>query len=239
MRLPPVLGTHAITAVCGLLDAATFLKLGNVFSTVMTGNVLLLAFAVGTRGITALRPVLSGTVPPYIVALLSFAVGAVLGGRLVHLGEPGRRIGLLLDALMIGGAALAAWRLHPTPVDAARYVVFGILAAAMGIQNALLRKWSTQDTATNLFTLNITGLLADGRNQRALRRGMSLAIFTASAVAGAVLCRYGVVWPIVASFIVVSVALPVLFRAAERPVTLAASSARSASRWLSPGRRCC
>ena len=197
----------------------------------MTGNVLLLAFTVGTRGVTALRPVLSGTVPTYICALLAFAVGAALGGRLVCLGEPGRRVGLVLDALMIGGTALACWLMQPTPDNHARYAVVGLLAAAMGIQNAILRKWSTADTATNLFTLNITGLLADGKDQRALRRSVSLMVFTVSAGAGAVLARYGVVWPVVAAFIVFVTALPVLLRRPDGPVTLAASSARSAHRW--------
>ena len=231
MRLPPVVGAHALTAVCGLLDAATFLKLGNVFSTVMTGNVLLLAFTVGTQGVTALRPVLSGTVPTYICALLAFAVGATLGGRLVCLGEPGRKAGLVLDALMIGGTALACWLMQPTPDNHARYAVVGLLAAAMGIQNAILRKWSTADTATNLFTLNITGLLADGKDQRALRRGISLAVFTVSAGPGAVLARYGVMWPVVAAFIVFVAALPVLLRRPDGPKPLAMSSARSAHRW--------
>ena len=231
MRLPPVAGMHAITAVCGLLDAATFLKLGNVFSTVMTGNVLLLAFTVGTQGVTALRPVLSGTVPSYLAVLGCFAVGAVLGGWMVRHGEFGRRMGLIVDALMIGGTALACWLMHPTPDNHARYAVVGILAAAMGVQNAILRKWSTADTATNLFTLNITGLLADGKEQRALRRSVSLMVFTVSAGAGAVLARYGVVWPVVAAFIVFVTALPVLLRRPDGPVTLAASSARSAHRW--------
>lgn len=233
MRLPPVAGMHAITAVCGLLDAATFLKLGNVFSTVMTGNVLLLAFTVGTQGVTALRPVLSGTVPSYLAVLGCFAAGAVLGGWMVRHGEFGRRLGLIADAALIGEAGLVSWYLQPGPDGSARYVVFGVLAVAMGIQNAILRRWSTQDTATNLMTLNITGLLADGKDQRALRRGASLAVFAASAIAGAVMSRYGVMWPVLAAFTVFAAALPVLLRTPVGPVPPAASSARSVHRWLS------
>lgn len=236
MKLPPVAGTYAVTAVCGMLDAACFLKLGNVFVEIVTGNIALLAFSIGTQGVSFAHA-LTKTVPPYVVALGCFAVGAVAGGRMVQLGEFGRRMGLIADATLIGEATLAAWLTDPGPDGSARYLVFSLLAVAMGIQNALMRRWPTKDLATNLMTLTLTGLLADSRlaggsGPNALRRGVSVAVFTASAAAGAVLARYGVVWPLLAAFIVFSVALPVLLRRPYPPVTLAASSVRSVPRQL-------
>ena len=145
-------------------------------------------------------------------------------------------MGFTTDAALIGVAAVAAGLTHPGAEGKARYAVFGVLAVAMGIQNAIMRRWGTKDLATNLMTLTLTGLLADSRmaggsSPNAVRRGVSIAVFTASAAAGAVMARYGVMWPVLAAFLVFSAALPVLLRS---PVTApVGSSARSASRWLS------
>lgn len=119
MRLPPVAGTYAVTAVCGVLDAACFLKLGNVFVEIVTGNLALLAFALGTQGVSAFART-AGAVPPYVAALGCFVVGAVLGGRMVQLGEFGRRTGFIADAALIGTAALASGLTHPGPDGNAR-----------------------------------------------------------------------------------------------------------------------
>lgn len=55
---------------------------------------------------------------------------------------------------------------HPGPTGGARYPVIAILAFAMGIQNALMRRWGIRDLATNLFTLTYTGLFAEWRWRR-------------------------------------------------------------------------
>ena len=215
IALPPfTVGVYAISAVCGLLDAASFLKLGLVFVEIMTGNIVLLAFSVGTRGTHELASAIP-TGWPYVAALACFAVGAVLGGRLVRAGETGRRIGFASDASLIGLAALVVALIHPGPVGNARYLVIAILAFAMGIQNALLLRWGIRDLATNLMTLTLARLLADstpggGDNPRAGRRSASIVIFTISAVAGAFMTRYGVLWPILAAFAVFALALPML-----------------------------
>src|SRR5690348_9132237 len=62
-----------LTVVTGLVDAVSYLGLG-VFTANMTGNVVLLAFAV------AGAPALS--VPRLATSLAGFVVGALLGGRL-------------------------------------------------------------------------------------------------------------------------------------------------------------
>ena len=98
--LPPLaVGVYGITAVCGMLDAATFLGLGHAFVETMTGNILLLAFTVGVRaGGEPASPLPGGHVLPYVAALACFAAGAVAGGRLVRAGEPGRGLALAMWA---------------------------------------------------------------------------------------------------------------------------------------------
>ena len=55
-RPPLAVGVYCITAVCGMLDAASFLGLGLIFVETMTGNILLLSFSLGVRRPTAGSP---------------------------------------------------------------------------------------------------------------------------------------------------------------------------------------
>jgi uncharacterized membrane protein YoaK (UPF0700 family) len=207
-----------------MLDAASFLGLGLIFVETMTGNILLLSFALGLHGshgeVASIFP--SGTVLPYLDALGAFGLGAMAGGRLVRAEEPGRRAGFAIETGMIGVAVLVVVLTHPGPPNVARYPVIGILACAMGLQNTLMRRWGVPDLATNLMTLVFTGLHADstlagGNNPRALRRSVSIAIFMASAAVGAFLTRYGVLWPLLTAFTVFVVALPILQQPRAEP----------------------
>jgi uncharacterized membrane protein YoaK (UPF0700 family) len=217
-RLPLMAGLGAITAICGMLDAATFLGLGHVFAETMNGNIVFLAFTLGTHGVPRLASLLPGNLLPYVVALVSFAAGAAAGGRLVRRdGETGRRIGFASDAGLIGVAAVVVALTHPGPAGQARYLVIGILAVAMGLQNVLIRRWGILDLATNAMTKTIAYLIADsalggGDNRHAMRRGVSIVIFAVGAAVGAFLSRYGVLWPILASFTLFVLALPILLQ---------------------------
>jgi uncharacterized membrane protein YoaK (UPF0700 family) len=106
---------------------------------------------------------------------------------------------------------------HPGPIGDTRYSVIAVLAFAMGIQNALMRRWGIRDLATNLYTLTYTGLFADstlggGDNPRALRRSVSIAIFLVSAIAAAFMSRYGILWPVLTAFLLFVLALPILLQ---------------------------
>ena len=217
-RMPLVTGAGAITLICGMLDAATFLGLGHVFAETMNGNIVFLAFTAGTHGISGLTALLASSMLPYAAVLVCFAAGAVAGGRLVRRdGETGRRIGFATDAALIGFAAAVVALTHPGPAGDARYLVIGILAVAMGMQNVLIRRWGIPDLATNAMTKTMAYLVADsalggGDNRHATRRSASIVIFAIGAGTGAFLTRYGVLWPILASFSLFILAVPVLLQ---------------------------
>ncbi len=95
--------------------------------------------------------------------------------------------------------------------------VIAILALAMGIQNILIRRWGIPDLATNVMTKTVAFLVADstlggGNNHHAARRGVSIVIFAVGATVGAFLTRYGVLWPILTSFTLFVLALPILLQ---------------------------
>src|ERR1700761_170330 len=110
--LPPLL--VSMTLVTGLVDAFSYLVLGHVFVSNMTGNVVFLGFALaGAPGFS---------VGASAVALASFGLGAPAGGEVgARLGED--RGHLLTGAVSIQVALLAVCvliaALSPQPVPAA------------------------------------------------------------------------------------------------------------------------
>jgi uncharacterized membrane protein YoaK (UPF0700 family) len=184
--LPPLL--VAMTVVTGLVDAFSYLLLGHVFVANMTGNVVFLGFAVaGAQGFS---------IAASLVALASFGVGSVLGGRIVqrfghhrghHVTVATATQGLLLAVSVV----LALVGTHPFG-SGARYALIVVLAAAMGVQNSSVRKLAVPDLTTTVLTLTVTGIGADsalggGKGSKSGRRLISVAAMFLGALAGAAL----------------------------------------------------
>jgi uncharacterized membrane protein YoaK (UPF0700 family) len=132
--LPPLLVT--LTIVTGLVGAFSYLVLGHVFVANMTGNVVLLGFALaGAPGFS---------VPASLAAPAAFGLGALSGGRLGS--ALGRRRGVLLSAtaavqavFLAAGVVMAAIAGSPVPAGY-RYGLIVALAVSMGVQNATARR---------------------------------------------------------------------------------------------------
>ena len=213
---PLLLALSLLTLVTGLVDAACYLGLGRVFTANMTGNVVLLAFgATGAQGLPVLAPT---------VSLVVFLVGAAAGGRLASrlVGPAGaevpasvrRRwvtITLLLELLLVAVAGVMALGLPVGGGGARRYVVIGLLAAGLGLQNATVRRLAVPDVTTTVLTLTLTGLAADswlagGRSPRTGRRVAAVGLMAAGALAGALLLRVDVALPVLAAASVIALA---------------------------------
>ena len=94
---------------------------------------------------------------------------------------------------------------------ARRYVVIAVLAAALGLQNATVRRLAVPDVTTTVLTLTLTGLAADswlagGRRPRAGRRAAAVGLMAAGALAGALLLRVDVALPVLAAALVIALA---------------------------------
>lgn len=204
-------GLYMVTSLCGLIDAVCFLALGGVFAEMMTGNMLLFALSAGTGAEL-------GDLRRYAAALGAFVVGAVIGGRMLRcspqLAE--KRVGFLVEWLLILAAALVAIWITPDAHNTAGKVVMALLAMAMGVQNALVRAHGVPDLATNVMTLTLAALIADSRlaggdRRHATRRMFSIGLFVCSAGVGAVLLHYFGVWvPLATAAAIMALALPAL-----------------------------
>src|ERR1700684_2613297 len=131
--LPPLL--VAMTVVTGLVDSFSYLLLGHVFVANMTGNVVFLAFAVaGAHGFS---------IPASVVALVSFGLGSVLGGRIVrHFGHHrGHHVAVATttQALLLAIAMVLALVGSQPFGSGFRYALIVVLGGAMGVQTSSVR----------------------------------------------------------------------------------------------------
>ncbi len=165
--LPVVLLT--MTLVTGVVDAISFLKLDHVFVANMTGNVVFLGFAVAAPH--------AFSIGASLTAILSFMVGAVIGGRVVtHFGDHRGRLlatALYVEIALLVGATGVAWGLL-SPDGPHAYAMIVVLALAMGLQNAAARGVGVPDLSTTVLTSTLSSLASDsrlaGRGTRAWRR---------------------------------------------------------------------
>ncbi len=146
-----------MTLVTGLVDAFSYLVLGHVFVANMTGNVVFLGFALaGAPGFS---------IAASLAAIVAFAFGAAIGGRLYAHGRTHRGTLLLRASLtetgaLLTGSILATQVAYPA-AGAYRYALIVVMGVAMGVQNATARKLAVPDLTTTVLTLTITGIVAD------------------------------------------------------------------------------
>jgi len=197
--LPPLL--VGVTLVTGLVDAFSYLTLGHVFVANMTGNVVFFAFALAGDSDFSI----SGS----LLALASFGVGALFGGRLgsrlgQHRGHLLYTAATLQASLLLVSIVLVAFSGNRNPVQGwYLYALVVVLSVCMGLQNAVARKLAVPDMTTTVLTLTITGVAADsalagGSGSKAGRRLVAVCAMIVGAFIGAVCVLRGlVVYPLV------------------------------------------
>ncbi len=178
-----------LTFTTGVVDAASYLGLGHVFTANMTGNIVLLGFGIaGSGGLPVLAP---------LVSLLAFLVGSVLGARLasrlplasMHLSRA-----LLVEAGVVALAAILAIVVTITPNRVSGDLVIALLALGMGVRNATVKRIGFPDLTTTVLTMTLTGLAADspaagGNGKGSMRRVLAVLAMLGGAIAGALLLK--------------------------------------------------
>jgi uncharacterized membrane protein YoaK (UPF0700 family) len=191
LRHPLSLTLLALTFSTGTVDAVSYLGLGHVFTANMTGNIVLLGFGIaGAGGLPVVAP---------LVSLGAFMVGAGAGGALarrVQNRHPGQELAyaLVLEAALLAGASAIAAAAHPHRGTFAADATIALMAAAMGIRNAIVRRIAVPDLTTTVLTMTITGLAADsavlgGSGKGTDRRIVAILAMLIGAICGALLLK--------------------------------------------------
>lgn len=176
----------------GAVDVASFTRLGDVFSSVMTGNLVLLGLAIARA-----------SAPLAVHALVAFAgyiAGVAAGSHIT--GAPRRRgrlwpvrvtAVLLVEAVVLAGFAAGWVATDARPSGAWQLGLLVLASVGMGLQSAAMRGLGSRaKVSTTYLTGTLTGVvegLATGGGARAFDvRGAALLLaVVAGAAAGGVL----------------------------------------------------
>jgi uncharacterized membrane protein YoaK (UPF0700 family) len=189
-RHPLTRALLVLTFTTGVVDAASYLGLGHVFAANMTGNIVLLGFGIaGSGGLPVVSP---------LVSLGAFLAGATLGGAMAKAvpSSPHTHLprALAIEVVVIGVAAVLALFVDIRPNAFSGDLVIAMLALAMGVRNATVRRVGAADLTTTVLTMTLTGLAADspaagGSGEGSVRRTAAVVAMLTGAIAGALLLK--------------------------------------------------
>jgi uncharacterized membrane protein YoaK (UPF0700 family) len=157
-----------LTAGSGAMDAIGFALLGDVFTSVMTGNLVLLGVSVGGGdGELALR---------IGIAFATFVVGVMTAGRITghHPGNgllwPRRVTTVLLVQLVVLTLFVVGYQLEGAhPEGAPQIALLAVAALAMGLQSGAVVGIGVAGLSTTYVTGTLTGVLTSLAIEKRLR----------------------------------------------------------------------
>lgn len=148
-----------LTAVTGAVDAIGFTRLGGVFTSVMTGNMVLLGVSAGKSDVSL--GIHTG------VAFVCFISGSLVGARVAGHATKDQDFWPrpILTALALELAVLtvfAIWweSVGAVPTGSSEYAMLGINAVALGIQSAAVLRFGISGLSTTYLTGTLTQLVA-------------------------------------------------------------------------------
>ena len=163
----------------------------------MTGNIVFLGFGIaGSGGLPVVAP---------LVSLGAFLLGAGAGGMLAaRMADDHPRHfawALAIEMTLIAVAAGVAAAVDVRPAAPSSDVLIALLALAMGLRNATVRRIAVPDLTTTVLTMTLTGLAADsplfgGTGKGSTRRTAAVLGMLAGALAGALMLKTSLVLPL-------------------------------------------
>lgn len=193
----------------GATDALGILGLGRVFTSVMTGNLVLLGVAVGSGT--------SGELARVLVSLAAYLLA--VAGAAWYLRSGAATAVLAVEAVAQAGL-LAGWLATGTrPALASELALIAVAAVAMGAQAQTVRSLALPVPSTTYLTGTLTSLIAalatGTRDRTAGRLGAVVAAMLAGAAACAV--AIGLARPLAAALPLLATAVVLATRLPRRP----------------------
>jgi uncharacterized membrane protein YoaK (UPF0700 family) len=158
MKSVPADAARDVLLLClaaGSADAAGYIGLGRVFTSNMTGNVVLLGVAIGQGHVD--------DVVRSIFVLIVFMLGVALGVWLGRLAREGDWAGLVAHLVRCEKILLLlfaiGWLVPLLHQGYFSFALLGTLACAMGLQSAALSRLAAPGVGTTAITGTITALV--------------------------------------------------------------------------------
>jgi|SRR5579859_1389011 len=188
----------ALTFCSGAMDVASFTRLGNVFASVMTGNIVLGGLALA-RGSVTLASHTAVAIAGYVVGVAAasrIAVGAAgrtpAGDDRGGAWPPHVTWALSAELALLAGFA-AGWEITGgRPAGWAQFCLLAAAAAAMGMQSSAVVHMGLTQVSTTYLTGTLTGLVSSlvspGGTQDGPRRiGVLLGLVAGATLGGLLL----------------------------------------------------
>lgn len=203
-----VLALLLLTFTTGVVDAASVLGLGHVFTGNMTGNLLFLGFSLARAQ--------DVSIGASLLAVAGFVSAAAAGARIVRRSRGCVR-GFAIELALLGSALALAMSGARAPMRDHGLLI--LLAGALGMQGVVGRDIRASRISTVVLTSTLIAATADlvthDAKAQTLQRIVAIGAMLAGAVIGALLLRRGLVWPIGLGTLVVALVL-VLVRSEAR-----------------------
>lgn len=200
-----------LTFVSGATDATGFLALGGAFTSVMTGNIVLL-------GLSAAQA--DGELAGHAAAaIVCYVGGCALGARLAgaslandQLWPPSVNRALRVELAALAIYAYGWWATGGHPSATLQLALLAVNAAALGIQSSAVQRFGVAGLSTTYLTGTLTTLvvrLTSEHNWRAVADSgkQLLALLSGAAVAGLLVAHFRALVPVVPLACLVSVLL--------------------------------
>jgi uncharacterized membrane protein YoaK (UPF0700 family) len=160
----------ALTFGSGANDVASFTRLGGVFSSVMTGNIVLWGLSAAERS-ASLASHTAVSIGGYIAGV---AIGTWIahGFKRVSQGKPADDEGrpsvlpghvnwtLFGELILLAGMAVGWEITGARPAGWAQFCLLAVLAAAMGMQSSVVNEMGLAHVSTTFLTGTLTGLVS-------------------------------------------------------------------------------
>ena len=173
-----------LAVVSGATDAVGFLGLGGAFTSVMTGNMVLLGLGAGTGDWTlAARAAL---------AIAAFVGGCVAGVRLAGTAQPGDPVwppavtrALRLELVLFALFAIGWEASGGHPGSTFQLPLLAINAVALGVQSSKTQRFGVAGLSTTYLTGTLTGVMIRFASGGGLRRSVGSLQILAGLITGA------------------------------------------------------
>ncbi len=148
-----------LAVTSGATDAIGFLALGSAFTSVMTGNMVLLGVGAAGRDVAL--------VVSCSVAIFSFVAGAAIGARVA--GSPAKgdslwpspvTIALYIELALFVAFAACWWGLGSHPEADWLFPLLALNAAALGLQSSAIQRFGVPGLSTTYLTGTLTTVVA-------------------------------------------------------------------------------
>jgi uncharacterized membrane protein YoaK (UPF0700 family) len=162
----------ALTFGSGATDVGAFTRLGGVFTSVMTGNIVFFGLAAAERSVslaTHTTVAIAGYIAGVAVATWVLHGAKVRGERSAEASAGADRVAVLpgyvswalfAELVLLAGAAIGWEITGARPLGWAQFVLLAVTAAAMGMQSASVNELGFSNFSTTFLTGTLTWLVS-------------------------------------------------------------------------------